>query len=56
MEGGAPVFEWGPTNAGIGAMGYRYVPMGRTALDDAAGWLPYQGGHRFFKVVVEPNP
>jgi hypothetical protein len=54
MEDGELVFGWSPTNANMQALGYRYVPKGRTSLDDAAGWVPYVKGHRFFKVVVEP--
>lgn len=54
MVDGSPVFGWSHTNANINAQGYRYVPKGRTALDDAAGWQPYSSGHRFFKVTVEP--
>ena len=54
MEGNTPVFGWSPTNASINAHGFRYVPKGRTSLDDGAGWQPYSSGHRFFKVFVEP--
>ena len=54
MEGDEPVFGWSHTNANIQAHGYRYVPKGRAALDDAAGWVPYVKGHRFFKVEVVP--
>ena len=54
MEGDTPVFEWSHTNENIRALGHRYVPMGRTSLDDAEGWQPYADGHRFFKVLVEP--
>lgn len=54
MVGGTPVFGWSHTNATIEAIGYRYVPLGRTSLDDNAGWQHYTSGHRFFKVVVEP--
>ena len=56
MEGGTPVFEWSHTNANIRALGHQYVPMGRTSLDDGAGWQPYEPGHHFFKVVVKPLP
>ena len=56
MVDGMPVFGWSHTNANIEALGYRYVPKGRTALDDNAGWQPFTSGHRFFKVVVEPIP
>lgn len=54
MNGNTPVFGWSHTNANIEAIGYRYVPKGRTSLDDSAGWQPLSSGHRFFKVVVEP--
>ena len=54
MVDGAPVFGWSHTNANINAQGFRYVPKGRTSLDDTAGWQPYSFGHRFFKVTVEP--
>ena len=56
MVGNTPVFGWSHTNANIEALGYRYVPKGRTSLDDNAGWQPFSTGHRFFKVVVEPIP
>ena len=56
MEGDTPVFEWSHTNATIQTLGHRYVPLGRTSLDDAEGWQPYRNGHHFFKVVVEPIP
>ena len=56
LVNGLPVFGWSHTNANISAHGYRYVPKGRMALDDAAGWQPFADGHRFFKVVVEPIP
>ena len=55
MVDGAPVFGWSHTNANINAQGFRYVPKGRTSLDDTAGWQPYSFGHRFFKVTVEPT-
>ena len=54
MNGNTPVFGWSHTNANIQAIGYRYVPMGRTSLNDSAGWQPFTPGHRFFKVAVEP--
>lgn len=54
MVDGSPVFGWSHTNANINAQGFRYVPKGRTSLDDTAGWQPYSSGHRFFKVTVEP--
>jgi len=54
MVDGSPVFGWSHTNANINAQGFRYVPKGRTSLDDAAGWQPYSSGHRFFKVAIEP--
>ena len=53
MVGGTPVFGWSHTNTTIEAHGYRYAPMGRTSLNDNAGWQPYTNGHRFFKVVIE---
>lgn len=56
MDGGTPVFGWSHTNANIEALGYRYVPKGRTSLNDSAGWQPFSPSHRFFKVVVEPIP
>ena len=56
IEGGLPVFGWSHTNANIEASGFRYVPKGRTSLNDSAGWQPFSSGHRFFKVVVEPIP
>lgn len=57
MEGTTPIVEWSHTNANINALGYRYVPKGRTSLNDNAGWQqPISNGHRFFKVVVEPIP
>ncbi len=56
MDGGTPVFGWSHTNANIETMGFRYVPKGRSALDDSAGWQPFSTEHRFFKVVVEPVP
>ena len=54
MVGGSPVFGWSHTNANISTQGFRYVPKGRTSLDDTTGWQPYSLGHRFFKVTVEP--
>ena len=54
MEGTTPIFGWSHTNANIQALGYQYVPKGRTALDDSDGWQPFTPGHRFFKVAVEP--
>ncbi len=54
MEGTTPIFGWSHTNANIQALGYQYVPKGRTSLDDSAGWQPFTPGHRFFKVAVEP--
>ena len=54
MVDGSPVFGWSHTNANINAQGFRYVPKGRTSLDDNTGWQPYSLGHRFFKVTVEP--
>ena len=56
MVGDTPVFGWSHTNANIEALGYRYVPKGRTSLNDSAGWQPFSPGHRFFKVVIEPIP
>lgn len=57
MEGTTPIVEWSHTNANINALGHRYVPKGRTSLNDNAGWQqPISNGHRFFKVVVEPIP
>lgn len=54
MEGAMPIFGWSHTNANIQTLGYQYVPKGRTSLDDSVGWQPFEPGHRFFKVVVEP--
>lgn len=54
MEGTTPIFGWSHTNANIQALGYQYVPKGRTALDDSDGWQPFTPEHRFFKVAVEP--
>ncbi len=54
MVDGSPVFGWSHTNVNINAQGFRYVPKGRTSLDDTAGWQPYSSGHRFFKVAIEP--
>lgn len=54
MEGTTPIFGWSHTNANIQALGYQYVPKGRTALDDSDAWQPFAPGHRFFKVAVEP--
>ena len=54
IVGGLPVFGWSHTNANINTQGFRYVPKGRTSLDDTTGWQPYSLGHRFFKVTVEP--
>ena len=54
MEGTTPISGWSHTNANIQALGYQYVPKGRTALDDSDGWQPFTPGHRFFKVAVEP--
>lgn len=54
MEGTTPIFGWSHTNANIQALGYQYVPKGRTSLDDSDGWQPFTPGHRFFKVAVEP--
>jgi len=55
MVDGVPVFGWSHTNANISAHGFRYVPKGRMSLDNSAGWQPYSLGHRFFKIVVEPE-
>ena len=53
-EGGRPVFGWGPTNGDIQSLGFRYVPIGRTRMDDGEGWRPYvEGEHAFFAVSVE---
>ena len=53
MEGAAPVLEWSATNGSLGALGYEYVPKGKTNLTDAAEWRPVDGGHRFFKLFIE---
>lgn len=53
VEGGVPVFGWGPSNADLQSLGYRYAPIGRMEMDDAEGWRPYEAGHRFFGVRVE---
>ena len=53
VVGGVPVFGWGPSNANLPSLGFRYVPIGRAAMDDAEGWRPYEPSHRFFGVRVE---
>ena len=54
MEGATPVFGYEPENAGIEAMGFRYVPKGCNVLGDNADWQPFVPGFRFYKVEVEP--
>ena len=54
MEGTAPVVEWNVTNSNVNALGYRYVPKGKSSLTAAGDWQPAATGHRFFKVFIEP--
>lgn len=54
MEGTAPVVEWNVTNSNVNALGYRYVPKGKSSLTDVGDWQPAATGHRFFKVFIEP--
>ena len=55
MEGMTPVIEWNTTNDSMSALGYRYVPKGKTNLADNVDFkAPVTGGHRFFKVYIEP--
>ena len=54
MDGTTPVVEWNTTNASLQALGYRYVPKGKTNLTDSVEFQPVTSGHRFFKVVIEP--
>lgn len=56
MEGMTPVVEWNVTNSNVNALGYRYVPKGKSSLTDAGDWQPAATGHRFFKVFIEPVP
>ena len=53
---GTPVFGWTPTNGAIQSLGFRYVPLGRTTMNDEEGWRPgVEGEHAFFAVSVEPD-
>ena len=54
MEGSTPVVEWNTTNSNLNALGYRYVPKGKSSLTAAGDWQPAATGHRFFKVFIEP--
>ena len=54
MDGMTPVIEWNTTNDNMSALGYQYVPKGKTNLTDAVNWMPTTGGHRFFKLFIEP--
>ncbi len=54
MEGMTPVIEWNTTNDNMSALGYQYVPKGKTNLTDAVNWSPTTDGHRFFKLFIEP--
>ena len=54
MEGATPVVEWNVTNSNVNALGYRYVPKGKSSLTDVGDWQPAATGHRFFKVFIEP--
>lgn len=51
---GTPGVEWSHTNANIEALGYRYVPKGKSSLSSET-WSDAASHHRFFKVVVEPR-
>ena len=54
MDGMTPVIEWNTTNDNMNALGYQYVPKGKTNLTDAVNWSPQTDGHRFFKLFIEP--
>lgn len=54
MEGATPVVEWNVTNSNVNALGYRYVPKGKSSLTGVGDWQPAATGHRFFKVFIEP--
>lgn len=54
VEGGEPVFGFAPTNAALLLFGHRYVPGGKTDLDERA-WSPFRPGHRFYRIAIEPS-
>jgi hypothetical protein len=55
-DGAVPVFAWTPSNADLGTLGYRYVPLGRPSMTDPSGWQPFSPGHPFFAIAVRPLP
>ncbi|MBR4190501.1 MAG: chitobiase/beta-hexosaminidase C-terminal domain-containing protein [Kiritimatiellae bacterium] len=55
-DGAVPVFAWTPSNANLGTLGYRYVPLGRPSMTDPSGWQPFSPGHPFFAIAVWPLP
>lgn len=55
-DGAVPVFAWTPSNANLGTLGYRYVPLGRSSMSDQSGWQPFSPGHPFFAIAVRPLP
>ena len=54
MEGTTPILEWNVTNSNVQALGYRYVPKGKSNLTDSSNWQPAAANHRFFKLFIEP--
>ncbi len=55
-DGAVPVFAWTPSNANLGTLGYRYVPLGRPSMADPSGWQPFSPSHPFFAIAVRPLP